>query len=151
MFISTPHRGSYLAKGWVRNLVQKIISLPANLVKKTKALAHAAEDMGISGEGKIGEFSTSLDSMSPENPGLIALAEIPLASGITGHSIIPIKGDEQPPEGEDGVVKYTSAHIDYAESEFIVRDEHSCQSHPLVIEEVRRILIKHIDQPESSQ
>ncbi len=38
--------------------------------------------------------------------------------------------------GADGEVKYTSAHVDYAESEFIVRSGHSCQMNPLTIEEV---------------
>ncbi len=51
---------------------------------------------------------------------------------------------EPPPDGDDGVVKYTSAHVDYVESEFLVRHGHSCQSHPLVIEEVRRILLAHL-------
>jgi len=63
---------------------------------------------------------------------------------ITGHSIIAIDGNDTPPAGDDGVVKYTSAHVDYVESEFIVRSGHSCQSHPLVIEEVRRILLEHL-------
>ena len=52
----------------------------------------------------------------------------------------------QPPQGEDGVVKYTSAHVDYAESEFIVRSGHSCQMNPLTIEEVRRILLENLGQ-----
>ena len=69
-----------------------------------------------------------------------------IAPGIKWHSIIAFKGDEDPPDGDDGVVKYTSEHIDYAASEFIVRDEHSCQSNPLVIEEVRRILIENLNQ-----
>ena len=47
-------------------------------------------------------------------------------------------------KGEDGVVKYTSAHVDYAESEFIVRSGHSCQMNPLTIEEVRRILLLNL-------
>ncbi len=67
-----------------------------------------------------------------------------LAAGIAGHSIIAIDGDDEPPDGGDGVVKYTSAHIDSVESEFIVRSGHSCQGHPLVIEEVRRILLEHL-------
>ena len=46
-----------------------------------------------------------------------------------------------PPDGADGVVEYRSAHVDYVASEFIVRSGHSCQGHPLVIEEVRRILL----------
>jgi hypothetical protein len=46
--------------------------------------------------------------------------------------------------GDDGVVTYQRAHIDGIESEFIVRSAHSCQSHPFAIEEVRRILLKHL-------
>ena len=42
------------------------------------------------------------------------------------------------------MVKYTSAHVDYAESEFIVRSGHSCQGNPLTIEEVRRILLRQL-------
>ena len=41
-------------------------------------------------------------------------------------------------------MKYTSAHVDYAESEFIVRSSHSCQGNPVTIEEVRRILLKNL-------
>ncbi len=149
VFISTPHRGSYLSKGWVRNLLQRIIHLPVNLMKKTKSLITIADEIGVSGLFEVDDLATSLDSMSPENPGLLTLAEIPLAPGIKGHSIIAIDGDEEPPEGGDGVVKYTSAHIDYADSEFIVREGHSCQSHSLVIEEVRRILIEHIQWDEN--
>jgi len=50
------------------------------------------------------------------------------------------------PKGADGVVQYTSAHVDYAESEFIVRSGHSCQGNPLTIEEVRRILLKNLEE-----
>jgi len=52
--------------------------------------------------------------------------------------------NEIPPEGDDGVVKYTSAHVDYVESERVVRSYHSCQDKPPTIEELRRILHKHL-------
>jgi hypothetical protein len=42
------------------------------------------------------------------------------------------------------VVEYRSAHLEGLESEFVVRSGHSCQGHPLVIEEVRRILLEHL-------
>jgi hypothetical protein len=84
--------------------------------------------------------------MSPDNPTIKTLAEIPLAPGVKGHSIIAIDSDETPPESDDGVVKYTSAHVKYVESEFLVRHNHSCQGHPLVIEEVRRILLAHLQE-----
>ena len=116
------------------------------MIKRVNDLAHIVAEIGVTGITEVGDLATSLDSMSPENPGLLCVAEIPLAPGIKGHSIIAINGDEEPPDGDDGVVKYTSATIEYAASEFIVRNDHSCQSHPLVIEEVRRILIEHLNQ-----
>jgi hypothetical protein len=87
---------------------------------------------------------TSLDSMSPSNPFLAELATIPLAPGVKGYSIIPVKGDGDYHNGKDGVVAYQSAHIENMQSEFIVRGPHSCQGMPPTIEEVRRILHEHL-------
>jgi pimeloyl-ACP methyl ester carboxylesterase len=148
VFISTPHRGSFLAKRWVRNLVRLLVSLPLEILEEIvdlgKALATA--EIPWDWEWDRMERRTSLDSMSPDSRPLLALAEIPLAPGINGHSIVAIKGDGDPQKGDDGVVKYTSAHIDYVESEMIVRSGHSCQDHPKVIEEVRRILLEHLNE-----
>ena len=85
--------------------------------------------------------------MKGSNPFLKTLASLPIAPGIEAHSIIAVKGDGPPEQGDDGVVKYTSAHIDGVESELIVRDSHSTQATPETIEEVRRILYLHLDQP----
>ncbi|MBI5896202.1 MAG: hypothetical protein HZB24_09445, partial [Desulfobacterales bacterium] len=148
VFISTPHHGSYLAGQWARRLARSIIMLPVDLVQTTSELFSTAEKIGM--KGVTAEFGTSLDSMSPKNTGLLTLAAIPLAPGIKGHSIIAIDGDETPPDGADGVVEYRSAHVDYVESEFIVRSGHSCQAHPLVIEEVRRILLTHLESPNTN-
>ena len=88
----------------------------------------------------------------PRRAGKLTLAEIPVAPGIKANSIIAIKGRTQPPpNGADGVVKYTSAHVDYAESEFIVRSDHSCQGNPLTIEEVRRILLENLGEAKSGK
>ena len=86
---------------------------------------------------------TSADSMSPDNPILKTLAEIPLAPGVKGHSIIAVRGDGDPKLGYDGVVKYASAHLEGMASEFIVRSGHSSQLNPLAIDEVRRILVEN--------
>lgn len=145
IFIATPHRGSFLSKNWVRTLVLKMISLPRGVLHSTTNLMRTVAHMGVS-EARAQELvsMTSLDVMSPDSPVLQTLAAIPVAPGIKAHSIVAIDGDETPPEGDDGVVRYTSAHVDYVESEFLVRFNHSCQSHPLVIEEVRRILLAHL-------
>ena len=90
------------------------------------------------------KLPTSVDSMSPENPMLQTLAEMPVVPGVKTHTIIAIEGDEEPPNGNDGVVEYQSAHQEGVASEYIVRSPHSCQGHPLTIEEVRRILLEHL-------
>ena len=84
-----------------------------------------------------------MEGFSPDRTALLALADIPVAHGVTARSIIASKGDGDYHKGNDGVVAYPSAHIDYAKSEFIVRGPHSCQGMPPTIEEVRRILYEH--------
>jgi pimeloyl-ACP methyl ester carboxylesterase len=142
VFISTPHRGSYLASSFTRRLASKFVSLPSRLVSASEELAGLTEklDMPI----RVRGTPTSLDSMSPRNPVQLALADIPLAPGVKGHSIIAVKGNGDFHKGKDGLVAYDSAHVDYVESEFIVRGPHSCQGMPPTIEEVRRILHEHL-------
>lgn len=142
VFISTPHRGSYLASSFARRLARKLVTLPSKMVRSSKEMAGLTEKLDIPKE--LQGSPTSLDSMSPNNPIQKALADIPLAPGVTGHSIIAVKGDGDYHQGKDGLVAYDSAHVDYVESEFIVRGPHSCQDLPPTIEEVRRILHEHL-------
>ena len=142
VFISTPHRGSYSATGLARSLTRKIVSLPGNVLRTTSVFAGLSESIDLPKE--LRHTPTSIDSMSPKNPALLALADTPIAPGIKGHSIVAVKGDGDYHEGKDGLVKYSSAHVDYVESEFIVRSPHSCQKKPECIEEVRRILHEHL-------
>ncbi len=144
VYISTPHRGSFLAKSWARNLVRRFVTLPSDILTGDPSIyGNLFEQSKIPSEFR-GKIPTSVDSMSPKNPFIKALSELPVASGVKAHSIIAVKGDKDPTTGNDGVVEYTSAHQDGVQSEFIVRSDHSCQGHPLVIEEVRRILLSHL-------
>jgi pimeloyl-ACP methyl ester carboxylesterase len=144
VFISTPHRGSFRASSWVRTILHRIITLPGDILSTNpKEYFNVLEQAKIPPEFRT-QVLTSVDSMSPDNPVIKALAEIPVAPGIKSHSIIAVLGEGDPTKGNDGVVQYWSAHIDGVESEFIVRDQHSCQGNPLVIEEVRRILLEHL-------
>ena len=142
VFISTPHRGSYRSKSWVRKLVRALVTLPVAIVQSTSTYYDYFSDdvKKVLGGSRI---VTSADAMSPDNPVLKALADIPLAPGVKGHSIISVMPGMDIPTGNDGVVEYTSAHLEGMESEFIVRSEHSCQWNPHTIEEVRRILLEH--------
>jgi hypothetical protein len=82
--------------------------------------------------------------MSPDNPVLLKLADIPPAPGVTAHSIIAAKEPEKLPDCDDGVVKYSSSHVSYSKTELIVKSGHTCQDKPPAIEEVRRILLEHL-------
>lgn len=142
VFIATPHRGSFRSTHLVRNLVSRLVKLPVTLITRVTDLHGLfTDDIKIQLKGRV---PSSIDGMSPDNPLLKSLADIPLAPGIRGHSIIAIKDESTPPQGDDGVVKYTSAHLEGMDSEFIVRSGHSCQMHPFTIEEVRRILLEHL-------
>jgi len=145
IFISTPHRGSYLSSRLARRLAQWFVSLPGTMVSHGHDLVRLTQG-SEAGEFARGKLPTSLDGMSPKNPGLLVMADIPVAPGVKAHSIVSIDGKDQPPKGGDGVVKYTSAHVDYVESEFVVRSYHTCLDNPATIEEVRRILHEHLHQ-----
>ena len=144
VFISTPHRGSYLTKDWVRSLVRRLVSLPVNVVLNSPEFLTTLGTRFKLPASMHGKIPTSIDGMSDDNPLLKGLVSLPIEPGVAAHSIISVKPGMDIVTGNDGVVEYQSAHIDGVESEFVVRSEHSCQSHPFTIEEVRRILLKHI-------
>ncbi len=144
VFIATPHRGSFLTRNWVNDMLRKFILLPATIATLPLQAMRAAGVLQSETEFSGGNLPTAVDNMTPGNPFLETFKEIPIAEGMPYHSIIAVK-PEFPiiEEGDDGVVKYTSAHLDGAASELVVRSSHSTQAEPQTIQEVRRILHVH--------
>jgi pimeloyl-ACP methyl ester carboxylesterase len=143
VFIATPHQGSFLAGGWIGRLAGKLISLPSHLLNPLREIIAMNEQAGAIRYTR--DMWRSTDQMDPNNPFIKTLAALPVAPGITAHSIIAVKNPDAPKEKwTDGVVNYSSAHIDGVASEFVVHSSHSTQSEPETIEEVRRILIEHL-------
>ena len=141
VFIATPHRGSYQALGFLGNLASWLVHLPGRFTKLSLELV-TLQSKGILLAPVTG-MPTSVDNMNPNNRFIRALSAIPIADGVVAHSIVGVDGSGPPAEGGDGVVKYSSAHIDGVESEKIVRSGHSMQGNPETIQEVKRILIEH--------
>lgn len=140
IFIATPHRGSYVAGFSIAHLAQRLVTLPLAV---TKAGAEV-----LSGNADAMRFDTSrfrlgsVYAMTPGSPLIEALAAVPVVPGVHVHSIIPVQTSGPVERGDDGVVKYASAHLADAESEKVVlRSGHSTQFNPVTIEEVRRILM----------
>jgi hypothetical protein len=92
------------------------------------------------------QLPTSLDNMNPSSDFIQALASLPIADGIAANSIIAVDGDGPLEQSSDGVVRYASAHIEGVESEKVVRSNHSAQGNPATIEEIRRILLVHLQE-----
>jgi hypothetical protein len=140
VFICTPHRGSFVAgRNIVPNLVRRLWRHPFALAG---VKADLARNESVLRRGAL--VPSAVDNMSPRHNFIQALQEIPIAPSVTVNSIIAVKGDGPVEQGDDGVVEYSSAHIDPAESELVVRSRHSAQGNPVTIEEVRRILRRHI-------
>jgi hypothetical protein len=138
VFIATPHRGSYLTQYRLAGLVTRLVKAPFRLTSLLLDVATQNQD-ALKGRS-LRRMPTSLDNMTPGNPALVTLSELPIDPRITAHTICGVVGGGPPEDGGDGVVKYKSAHIVGVASELIVDHGHSMQAEPVVINEVRRIL-----------
>jgi len=139
IFICTPHRGSFVAgRRVLANLTRSLLTMPFAL---TGVAGDVARNPGAARGG--GLVPTAVDNMSPGNPFILGLQAIPVVPSVKVNSIVAVEGDGPPDQGDDGVVKYSAAHIEPVESELIVQSGHSVQGNPNAIEEVRRILRLH--------
>jgi len=142
IFICTPHRGSFVAgRRILANLTRQLLTLPFALT------GVAAEINRNPGAARVGFVPTAVDNMSPGHPFILGLQAIPVAPSVTVNSIIAVEGDGAIEQGDDGVVKYSAAHIEPVESELVVKSSHSTQGNPHTMEEVRRILRLHVGLP----
>jgi pimeloyl-ACP methyl ester carboxylesterase len=143
VFVATPHRGSYIAGNWLAHQFARLITMPLTVTKVMTDLA-TLDRAALSVQGARGA-PTAVDNMTPGNAFVKTLASLPVAPNVKVNSIVAIDGDPPYHGKSDGVVEYDSAHLEGVESEVVVHSPHSCQSNPKTMEEVRRILLKHLD------
>jgi pimeloyl-ACP methyl ester carboxylesterase len=146
IFIATPHGGSYQASLTIVGLFTRLVTLPLSIASATAdVVTHAGDALKFDKDRRA---FNSINGMSPGNPGIEAVRKIPVAPGIHAHSIIPTLQDGPLEDRNDGVVEYKSAHISGVESELVIEHQgHSTQSNPLVVREVRRILLEQLGHP----
>ena len=142
IYLATPHRGSYRIGSFVERWGRRLIHLPGTLVNLGEDVATQNPQV-VARVGGI-HVPTSVDQMKPGCQFLNTMQSIPLAPEVKSHSIIAVQEEGPLQAGKDGVVAYSSAHLNETESELVVNCGHSCQDHPLAIQEVRRILLKHL-------
>jgi pimeloyl-ACP methyl ester carboxylesterase len=139
VFLATPHRGSYVAGGWLAHQIARLVRLPGQILRATEDMLTRDPELALRFRGRL----SSVYAMTPGSPLIRELAPAPLAPGIVGHSVIAVRGDGPFERDSDGVVAYSSAHLAGMASELVVTSGHSVQQNPEAIEEVRRILLEH--------
>ena len=138
IFISTPHRGSKLASGWIGRIGAGLVRTPqlfASIYASTKPLLIADP-----AARPLNRMPNSVDTLEPNDRFVEAVNKLPIAPGIPYHSIMGDRGHGDTPNSSDGIVPYWSSHLDGARSELIVNSDHGAQYNPQAIREVERIL-----------
>ena len=143
VFIATPHKGSRLGNEFIGRLGDRLIRLPGPLEDAHKRLI-AANPRDFFTADFLDGLPSSIDGLTFENPYLLAIDRLPRATWVRGHSIIGKVGDGALADSSDGVVPYSSAHLEWVASEKVINRIHFLQDDPETIEELRRILASHL-------
>jgi triacylglycerol esterase/lipase EstA (alpha/beta hydrolase family) len=144
IFASTPHRGTSVVTFSIITWSTKIITLAPDLVKLSadigkEALIHS----NLKDDDNKFRMKTGVNNLAPDDVVLAKLMTFPLKP-VPYHSIIGREDGPLVPGGSDGLVPYSSSHLDGAQSELIVRSGHGVQGTQAGICEIRRILLLHL-------
>jgi len=140
IFVATPHRGSSLSSGGIGALGIRLIRLPLKVVNAVPRAVVSA--LVPANAPRRYRAPTSIAGLSPKNPLLLALNELPIEA--PHNSIIGDRGRGDSPNSSDGVVPYWSSHLDSAQSELIVPTGHGAMNDPKAVAEIRRILLEEL-------
>jgi pimeloyl-ACP methyl ester carboxylesterase len=138
IFIASPHRGSELSNHFIGRTFARLVRLPTFITDTRNAFASVITADAASLQ--LDRAPNSIDTLSPNNRFVREVNKLPIAPGITYHSIVGDRGKGNALDSSDGVVPYWSSHLSGAASEKIVPSGHGAHENPEGIDEVRRIL-----------
>lgn len=137
VFMAVPHKGSEMAQWSIARLGSRIVHLPQTLLDKASIFFS-----GLGAEAR--QAFTGLNDLDPDSSFIQALGSSRIKEGVIYHSII---GDQEQADhagGSDGVVPYSSSHLNGAASEVIVHSGHSVHRSPAAMRELLRIFLLHL-------
>lgn len=144
VYMATPHRGSTFADNWIGRLGQRLIDLPSDVLEEATRIATLSRGMFLLNPLQLKDELTSIRQLSPHSSLVKHMSELRCAPSVPVHSIIGDRGKNNTPYSSDGIVKYSSSHLDWSVSEKIVPSGHSVQDDPAAAVELRRILREHL-------
>jgi hypothetical protein len=142
VFIATPHRGSPLASGPLRALGTRLCGRPSRFLQALETVL-ANNEPDLFTRDFLEELPTSAGELAPGHPLLRGLGDLAIDPSVRSHSIIADLRNPPFPGATDGIVPYSSSHLDGVASESLVHGFHICLNDPAVIREVRRLLVEH--------
>lgn len=143
IFIAAPHRGSELSDRWYMELVKKMVKLPITFFNQV--------DIQLNGSSSTkGMVQSGPDDLSPKSRFMALTSNIMPVSTVPYHSII---GNHRQTNDihdmSDGIVPYSSSHLEQAVSEKIIKGNHSVHEEAETLLELRRILRLHLEQTQA--
>ncbi len=142
IFVCTPHRGSAFADNAAGRIGSWLTKPPTQFeafYRRVSADNPGAFTPAYAALGR-GELD-SVSALSPRQPTLRILADLPFPEKVRVHSIIGNRGKPGPLEkSSDGIVPYTSSHLEGADTELIVPAGHGAFRHPAAKTEILRLL-----------
>lgn len=145
VLLAVPHRGSAMAKWSIARFGSNLIRIPSKVVSRSLNFLGTIMRVTDKENAVVQEMVyTGIDNLDPDNRFIKVLSCSPFASDIPVHSVIGDADGRGVPGGTDGIVPYSSSHIDGVASELIVDSGHSVQKSPEAIRELARILRLHL-------
>jgi len=142
VFLATPHRGSDLSRNMVGRIGTSLISDPNYI---NELLAQLMKDNPDAFDRRqFRRLPTSIETLNTDHDVLLALLAMTPSPDVVFHSIIGSYRAGPVASSTDTVVPYRSSHLDGVESEVTVRSDHGVQKDAEAINEVTRILYKHL-------
>lgn len=142
IYVSVPHRGSDYADNLIGQIGRRLTDPPQSFRSFYERISEANPGVFTPAYEELGSGRlNSVSSLSPSQPTLQILADLPYAHPVKIHSIIGTRGRRGPLEkSSDGIVPYASSHLPDADSELVVPANHWSYNHPDSIREIKRIL-----------
>lgn len=144
VFVAVPHRGSMLGNNWVGLLGDRLIRRPNVLVEAHDTLVRENGDQFFT-DTFLDGVPSSVRLLRLHSPLLQTVNALSYAPEVPRHSIIARVAPVPAEMSTDGVVPYESSHIEGVASEKLVLGSHACLDQTDTIEEIRRILMTHLE------
>ena len=144
IFLATPHKGALIARGPLLWIARSFVKTPARLVGSTLSSAQLLAFSKLAcltprGASLFAGKEISVSGLRASDGAIEAMNEMPIRKDVELHNIIATVTGNHRGIG-DWVVPYTSANLDQATSQTIVRSGHWLIREPETVEAVIKIL-----------